>query len=68
MDTQLKYIMSLGFCRGQTLLYAGRIMENTILRLPCRHTTGSFLRCADTLAGIADAEEVTIWHKHESDR
>ena len=24
------------------------------------------LRCADTLAGIADAEEVTIWQKHES--
>ncbi len=24
------------------------------------------LRCADTLAGIADAEEATIWHKHES--
>lgn len=24
------------------------------------------LRCADTLAGIADAEEVTIWHKHDS--
>ena len=24
------------------------------------------LRCADTLAGIADAGEVTIWHKHES--
>jgi GH43 family beta-xylosidase len=24
------------------------------------------LRCADTLAGIADAEEVTVWNKHES--
>ena len=24
------------------------------------------LRCADTLAGIADAEEVTIWKKHET--
>lgn len=24
------------------------------------------LRCADTLAGIADAEEVTIWQKHAS--
>lgn len=24
------------------------------------------LRCADTLAGIADAQEVTIWKKHES--
>lgn len=24
------------------------------------------LRCADTLAGIADAEEVTIWEKHAS--
>lgn len=24
------------------------------------------LRCADTLAGIADAEEVTVWQKHES--
>lgn len=24
------------------------------------------LRCADTLAGIAEAEEVTIWEKHES--
>lgn len=24
------------------------------------------LRCADTLAGIADAEEATIWEKHES--
>jgi GH43 family beta-xylosidase len=24
------------------------------------------LRCADTLVGIADAEEVTVWNKHES--
>ncbi len=24
------------------------------------------LRCADTLAGIADAQEVTVWKKHES--
>ncbi len=44
----------------------------------CRHSDGKYyftasvpdydriiLRCADTLEGIADAEEITVWKKHE---
>lgn len=45
----------------------------------CRHTDGMYyftasvpaydriiLRRADSLAGLADAEEITVWKKHES--
>lgn len=65
MDTQLKYNEPWILQRADPFI--------------CRQDNGKYyftasvpaydriiLRCADTLAGIADAEEVTIWHKHES--
>lgn len=63
MDTQLKYNESWILQRADPFI--------------CRQDNGKYyftasvpaydrivLRCADTLAGIADAEEVTIWQKH----
>ncbi len=65
MDTQLKYNEPWILQRADPFI--------------CRQNDGRYyftasvpaydriiLRCADTLAGIADAEEVTIWQKHES--
>lgn len=63
MDTQLKYNEPWILQRADPFI--------------CRQDNGKYyftasvpaydrivLRCADTLAGIADAEEVTIWQKH----
>ncbi|MDE7271601.1 MAG: family 43 glycosylhydrolase [Lachnospiraceae bacterium] len=65
MDTQLKYNEPWILQRADPFI--------------CRQDNGKYyftasvpaydriiLRCADTLAGIADAEEVTIWQKHAS--
>jgi GH43 family beta-xylosidase len=65
MDTKLKYNEPWILQRADPYIY--------------RHTDGKYyftasvpaydrimLRCSDTLAGIADAEEVTLWTKHES--
>lgn len=65
MDTQLKYNEPWILQRADPFI--------------CRQDNGKYyftasvpaydrivLRCADTLAGIADAEEVTVWKKHES--
>ncbi len=65
MDTQLKYNEPWILQRADPYIY--------------KHLDGKYyftasvpaydkivLRCADTLAGIADAEEVTVWNKHES--
>lgn len=38
----------------------------TISPHPCRAYDGIVLRRSDTLAGLADAPETEIWHKHES--
>jgi GH43 family beta-xylosidase len=64
MDTRLKYNEPWILQRADPYIY--------------RHTDGKYyftasvpaydkivLRCSDTLAGIADASEVTIWNKHE---
>lgn len=65
MDTQLKYNEPWILQRADPFI--------------CKQSNGKYyftasvpeydkivLRCSDTLAGIADAEEVTIWTKHES--
>lgn len=65
MDTQLKYNEPWILQRADPFI--------------CKQSNGKYyftasvpaydriiLRCADTLAGIADAEEVTIWKKHET--
>lgn len=65
MDTQLKYNEPWILQRADPFI--------------CKQSNGKYyftasvpaydriiLRCADTLAGIADAEEVTIWEKHET--
>lgn len=64
MDTQLKYNEPWILQRADPFI--------------CKQSNGKYyftasvpeydkivLRCSDTLAGIADAEEVTIWTKHE---